>query len=105
VRAVNKANIEVGNDQNVGMAAVKNYDGLVNIPVEKRRLQYAFDKLIMSPELREIGAGDVKDDRLARAIGMVVTGYELPRAPAPAEVFNRSFLPARGEREMTYRMT
>jgi NitT/TauT family transport system substrate-binding protein len=105
VRAVNKANIEVGADQNVGMTAVRNFDGLVNIPVEKRRLQYAFDKLIMSPELREIGAGDVKDDRLARAIGMVVAGYELPRTPAPGEIFNRTFLPARADREMTYKMT
>ncbi len=105
VRAVNKANVEVGLDQNVGMAAVKNFDGLVNIPVEKRRLQYAFDKLIVSPELREIGAGDVKDDRLTRAIGMVVTGYELARAPAASEIFNRTFLPPRAEREMTYKMT
>jgi len=105
VRAVNRANIEVAADQNMGMAAVRAFDGLVNIPVEKRRLQYAFDKLIMSPELKEIGAGDVKDDRLARAIGMVVTGYGLTRTPAPAEIFNRAFLPARGEREMTYKMT
>lgn len=105
VRAVNRANIEVAADQNMGMAAVRAYDGLVNIPVEKRRLQYAFDKLIMSPELRDIGAGDVKDDRLARAIGMVVTGYALTRTPAPAEIFNRSFLPSRAEREMTYTMT
>lgn len=105
VRAVNRANVEVAADQNMGMAAVRAFDGLVNIPVEKRRLQYAFDKLIMSPELKEIGAGDVKDDRLARAIGMVVTGYGLTRTPAPAEIFNRSFLPARGERTMTYTMT
>lgn len=105
VKAVNRANVEVAADQNMGMAAVRAFDGLVNIPVEKRRLQYAFDKLIMSPELKEIGAGDVKDDRLARAIGMVVTGYELSRTPAPAEIFNRSFLPARAEREMAYKMT
>ncbi|MEI8144145.1 MAG: ABC transporter substrate-binding protein [Alphaproteobacteria bacterium] len=105
VRAVNKANIEVGTDQNLAMAAVEKYDGLINVPVEKRRLQYAFDKLIMSPELREIGAGDVKDDRMARAIGMVVTGYDLPRTPAPGEVFSRAFLPPRAEREMVYRTT
>lgn len=105
VKAVNRANVEVAADQNMGMAAVRSFDGLVNIPVEKRRLQYAFDKLIMSPELKELGAGDVKDDRLARAIGMVVTGYELSRTPASAEIFNRSFLPARAEREMAYKMT
>ncbi|MGF4382277.1 ABC transporter substrate-binding protein, partial [Klebsiella pneumoniae] len=92
VKAVNRASIEVAADQTMAMAAVQAYDGLVNIPVEKRRLQYAFDKLIISPELREIGSGDVKDDRLARAIGMVVTGYELARTPAAGEIFNRTFL-------------
>ena len=31
-------------------------------PVEKRRLQYSFDKLIVSPEMKEIGVGDIKDE-------------------------------------------
>ncbi|MGL4286680.1 MAG: ABC transporter substrate-binding protein [Phreatobacter sp.] len=105
VKAVNRASIEVAADQTMAMAAVQAYDGLVNIPVEKRRLQYAFDKLIISPELREIGSGDVKDDRLARAIGMVVTGYELARTPAAGEIFNRTFLPPRAERELAYKVS
>lgn len=105
VKAVNRASIEVAADQTMAMAAVQAYDGLVNIPVEKRRLQYAFDKLIISPELREIGSGDVKDDRLTRAIGMVVTGYELARTPAAAEIFNRTFLPPRAERELAYKVS
>ncbi|WP_425467731.1 ABC transporter substrate-binding protein [Phreatobacter stygius] len=105
VKAVNKASIDVAADQTMAMASVQSYDGLVNIPVEKRRLQYAFDKLIMSPELKEIGSGDVKDDRLTRAIDMVVTGYELPRTPAAGEIFNRTFLPPRAERELAYKMS
>jgi NitT/TauT family transport system substrate-binding protein len=105
VKAVNKASLDVAADQTMAMASVAKYDGLVNVPVEKRRLQYAFDKLIVSPELKEIGSGDVKDDRLARSIGMVVTGYELTRTPAPSEIFNRSFLPARAERELAYKMS
>lgn len=105
VRAVNRANIETGANQSLAMAAVEKFDPLINGAVEKRRLQYAFDRLIMSPELREIGAGDVKDDRLARAIGMVASGYELPRTPAPGEIFSRAFLPPRGERDMVYRVS
>lgn len=105
VKAVNRASIEVAADQTMAMAAVQAYDGLVNIPVEKRRLQYAFDKLIISPELREIGSGDVKDDRLTRSIGMVVTGYELTRTPAADEIFNRTFLPPRAERELAYKVS
>jgi len=102
VRATNKALVEIAKDQDAGMAATVNYDNLVNAAVEKRRLQYSFDKLIVSPEMKEIGVGDIKDDRMARAIGMVVEGYQLARTPTPAEVFSRDYLPPRGERELEY---
>ena len=52
--------------------------------------------------MKEIGVGDVKDDRMARAIGIIVEGYQLARAPAPSEIFSREFLPPRAERELTY---
>lgn len=102
VRATNKAMVEIARDQDAGMAATAKFDNLINVPVEKRRLQYSFDKLIVSPEMRRIGVGDVVDERMARAIGMVVEGYQLQRTPAPDEVFSRAFLPPRAERELTY---
>ncbi|MBL8653475.1 MAG: hypothetical protein JNJ97_04715 [Alphaproteobacteria bacterium] len=75
---------------------------MVDIPVEQRRLRFAYEKLMISAEAKEIGAGDVKDDRLARSIDMVVQGYGLTRTPVPSEIFNRSFLPPRAERELVY---
>lgn len=102
VRAINKANIAVAKDQNAGMASVVAFDNLVDVPVEKRRLQYSFDKLMVSPEMKEIGVGDIKDDRMTRAIGMVVEGYDLKRTPTPKEIFSRDFLPARKDRELVY---
>src|SRR6201999_3859955 len=62
VRAINKGLVAVAKDQNAGMKAAVNFDNLINVDVEKRRLQYSFDKLIVSPEMKEIGVGDVKDD-------------------------------------------
>jgi NitT/TauT family transport system substrate-binding protein len=102
VRAVNKAAIAVAKDQNAGMKAAVNYDNLINAEVEKRRLQFSYEKLIVSPEMKEIGVGDIKDDRMTRAIGIVVEGYQLARAPTPAEVFSREFLPPRNERDLVY---
>src|SRR5258708_39722766 len=94
--------IAVAKDQNAGIKAALNYDNLINVDVEKRRLQYSFDKLIVSPEMKEIGVGDVRDDRMTRAIGIIVEGYQLAPAPAPSEAFSREFLPPRGERELCY---
>jgi NitT/TauT family transport system substrate-binding protein len=102
VRAVNKGMIAIAKDQNAGMKAAVNYDNLINAEVEKRRLQYSFDKLIVSTEMKEIGVGDVKDDRMARAIGIIVEGYQLTRTPTPAEIFSREFLPPRAERDLVY---
>ena len=102
VRATNKAMLDIAKDQNLGMKAVVNFDNLVNEAVEKRRMQYSFSELIVSPEMKEIGIGDIKDDRMARAIAIVVEGYQLSRVPAPSEVFSRQFLPPKSERELTY---
>ncbi|MCZ8373900.1 MAG: ABC transporter substrate-binding protein [Beijerinckiaceae bacterium] len=102
VRATNKAMIEIARDQNVAMKAVMNFDNLVNEAIEKRRLQYSFTTLIVSPEMKEIGIGDIKDDRMALAIDIVVEGYGLTRTPKPDEIFSRAFLPPRAERELVY---
>ncbi|TCR68488.1 ABC transporter substrate-binding protein [Bosea sp. BK604] len=102
VRATNKAMIEIGKDQNLGMKGVMNFDNLVDEKVEKRRLQYSFSELIVSPEMKEIGVGDTKDDRMARAIGIIVEGYQLARTPKPEEIFSRQFLPPKAERELVY---
>jgi NitT/TauT family transport system substrate-binding protein len=102
VRAVNKAAIAVAKDQNAGMKAAVNYDNLINEAVEKRRLQFSFEKLIVSPEMKEIGIGDIRDDRMTRAIGIVVEGYQLARAPEVTEIFSREFLPPRKDRELIY---
>jgi NitT/TauT family transport system substrate-binding protein len=102
VRATNKAMLEIAKDQNLGMKGVMAFDNLVDEKVEKRRMQYSFSELIVSPEMKEIGVGDIKDDRMARAIGIVVEGYQLTRTPTPAEVFSRAFLPPKAERELVY---
>ncbi len=102
VRATNKAMIEIAKDQNLGMKGVMAFDNLVNEAIEKRRMQYAYTQLIVSPEMKEIGIGDIKDDRMARAIAIVVEGYQLSRAPAVSEIYSRAFLPPKAERELVY---
>jgi NitT/TauT family transport system substrate-binding protein len=102
VRATNKAMLETAKDQALGMKGVMTFDNLVNEAVEKRRMQYAFTQLIVSPEMKEIGIGDIKDDRMERAIGIVVEGYQLTRKPAPSEIFSRQFLPPKAERDLVY---
>jgi NitT/TauT family transport system substrate-binding protein len=102
VRAVNRATLDIAQDQNLAMKSVERYDNLVDLAVERRRLKFSLEHLMNAPESAEIGVGDLKDDRLAKAIAIVAEGYELPRVPAPSEIFDRSFLPPKSEREFRY---
>jgi NitT/TauT family transport system substrate-binding protein len=70
----------------------------MNREIEKRRMVYTLKNLMITPEAADIGMGDIKDDRMVRAIGQLNESYGLPRIPTPGEVFNRSFLPPKAER-------
>jgi NitT/TauT family transport system substrate-binding protein len=98
VRAVNKALMDAIANPDAAIDALMKREPLLNRDVEKRRLQFAFKHLMLSKEAAEIGFGDIKDDRMTRAIGMVGEAYGLPSLPAASVVFNRSFLPPKAER-------
>ncbi len=56
--------------------------------------------MIATDEAARLGAGDLDDARLARAIAQVREAFELARAPEPREVFSRAFLPPREQRQI-----
>jgi NitT/TauT family transport system substrate-binding protein len=55
------------------------------------------------PEIAKIGVGDVSDERMAKAIDILVKAKELPRTPKVGEIFDRSFLPPLSERPTSVR--
>ena len=101
LRAINRAVKECAAQADACMDNLVKHEPLMNREMEKRRLIYTMKNLMLTPEAAEIGMGDVKDERLARAIGQLNESYGLPRAPAPSEVFNRTFLPPKAERMVT----
>ncbi|MBN8938466.1 MAG: ABC transporter substrate-binding protein [Rhizobiales bacterium] len=100
VASVNRAMKEVLADPAAGMAPMTRVEPLFNAALEARRVDYAARTAMLTPEVRELGFGDVADPRMARAIDQIVEAFGLPRAPAPGEVFNRAFLPAAAERSV-----
>ncbi len=98
VRAINRALKECAAQPDPCIDNLSKNEPLIDKAIEKRRMIYALKSLVLTPEAAEIGVGDVKDDRLTRAIAQLNESYGLPRNPAPSEVFNRSFLPAKAER-------
>ena len=101
LRAINRAVKECAAQADACMDNLVKHEPLMNREMEKRRLIYTMKNLMLTPEAAEIGMGDVKDERLTRAIGQLNESYGLPRTPAPSEVFNRTFLPPKAERMVT----
>lgn len=100
VRAINKALKETIANPDAGIVTLAKIEPLINAEIEKKRIDYALNNLMNAPEAKEIGMGDLKDDRLERSIGVIAEAYGLPRKPAVGEIFNRTFLPAKADRTM-----
>ncbi len=98
VKALNRAVKEVIADPDMGIDHVMKREPLLKREVEKEKLFATLRNDMSHPEVARIGLGDVDDARLKKSIDIVVDANQLPRTPAPAEVFDRSFLPARAER-------
>jgi len=98
VRAVNRAIKDVIADPDAGVDAVMKREPLLKRDVEKERLLATLRNDMSHPEIARIGLGDVDDERLRRGIAILVEAAQLPRTPAPSEIFDHSFLPARDQR-------
>jgi NitT/TauT family transport system substrate-binding protein len=99
-RAIAKAMREVALNPDAAVELLAAKEPLIDKSIEKRRLLYVLKTLIDTPEARALGVGDIDDARMARAVATMVEAYELPRAPAVGEVFDRAFLPAKAERTL-----
>ncbi len=98
LRAVNRAVHDAIANPDAAVDAMLKREPLLDRATERERLLLTVKWLIATPEAREIGVGDVRDERLAAAIKQVAESYELPRTPAAGEVYSRAFLPPRADR-------
>ncbi len=76
---------------------VKARDGILNVPLEIRRLQLAIDTVINSPDARAEGFGQLKGPRLALMASQVSDAFGTKTRVNPDAVWNGSFLPSAAE--------
>ncbi len=92
VRALSRAFVEIAADPDAAVALIMKQEPLLNAGIERQRLVYAFKTHFISPETAALGVGDINDSRMQKAIKLIVESYQLPNTPAPADIFDRSFL-------------
>ena len=98
VRAINRALRETIGDPQAAIDLLATEEPLLNKEIELRRLSYVYGSLIDTPEARQLGIGDVNDERLKSSIAIVSSAFGLPKPPDTAQVFDRGFLPPKAER-------
>jgi len=104
VRALNRAIIETAAAPDAAITVMMKTEPLMNAALEKARLVYAFKTHVVTPETDEIGVGDIKEERMAKAIKLLAETYGLADVPAVKDVFDRSFLPPKEARMLKLNM-
>lgn len=82
----------------LGVAAAKKRDPLIDEKLELERLKISLETNILTPYVKANGLGDVDPTRFARAVKEVSEAYGLPNAPAPDKVFSNKYLPPKADR-------
>jgi NitT/TauT family transport system substrate-binding protein len=85
-------------DPQAAIDAVVAREPLLKPAIERARLDATLADEMSHPEIAKIGVGDVSDERMAKAIDVLVKAKDLPRTPAVGEIFDHSFLPPASER-------
>ncbi len=98
LRALTRAWHDTLADPEGAVVYVKQRDPLIDPAVEVERLRLAIQVCMLTPDVLERGFGDVRSERLIRAIALVAEGFGLPYAPKAEEVFTGEFLPPLAER-------
>ncbi|WP_304956859.1 ABC transporter substrate-binding protein [Xenophilus sp. Marseille-Q4582] len=84
-------------DPEAAIASLKAKDGLVNTPLEVKRLQLTIETAVDGAGARTEGFGQLRTDRLQRMAEQVAKAYAT-KHPVPAHaVWNGSFLPSAAE--------
>ena len=76
---------------------VKARDGIINVPLETRRLALAIDSVVASPDARREGFGQINPGRLSLMASQVSDAYATKTRIDPATIWNGSMLPSAAE--------
>lgn len=87
-------------DPPAAIAALKKRSSLVDEKLETAKLEWLIKNQLKTAESTADGLGGVRADRLAQSLATVGAAFELPKTPAPAEVFTSEFLPDAAVRKL-----
>ena len=100
LRAFTKGVKDVIADPKAAIATLKERDGLVNEELEQKRLRIALDTVVLTPDARAEGFGEVRGPRLSLMASQVSDAYTTKERINPATVWKDGFLPPAADRNV-----
>ncbi|MBT9465113.1 ABC transporter substrate-binding protein [Hydrogenophaga sp.] len=92
--AFSKGAKEVMANPAAAIETVKARDGIINVPLEIRRLQLAIDSVVASPDARKEGFGLINPGRMSLMASQVSDAYATKTRIDPAAIWNGTMMPA-----------
>lgn len=98
LRAFTKGMKDVLADPDGSIRYVKERDALIDETLEKRRMKLALESVIVTPEAKANGLGDVTTVRLADMVTQVSQAFELKNPVKAEAIWSSAYLPAKPDR-------
>ena len=98
LRAFTRGMKDVLADPDGSIRYVKERDALIDETLEKRRMKLALDSVIVTPEAKANGLGDVTPTRLADMVTQVSQAFEIKNPVKVETIWSNAYLPARQDR-------
>jgi NitT/TauT family transport system substrate-binding protein len=87
-------------DRAAAISAVTKRDGLLKAETERARMDWVLDKLVLTPNVRQNGIGNMDAQRMERGINVIKEGFQLSTAPTMEQIYDGRFLPPAADRKL-----
>jgi NitT/TauT family transport system substrate-binding protein len=87
-------------DRAAAISAVTKRDGLLKAETERARMDWVLDKLVLTPDVRQNGIGNMDQQRMERGINVLKEGFQLSTAPTMEQIYDGRFLPPAADRKL-----
>ena len=87
-------------DRAAAISAVTKRDGLLKAETERARMDWVLDKLVLTPNVRQNGIGNMNQERMERGINVIKEGFQLTTAPTVEQIYDGRFLPPAADRKL-----
>jgi NitT/TauT family transport system substrate-binding protein len=87
-------------DRAAAISAVTKRDGLLKAETERARMDWVLDKLVLTPNVRQNGIGNMNQERMERGINVIKEGFQLTTAPTMEQIYDGRFLPPAPDRKL-----